>query len=246
MNRKIDLLSGFLFCVAINFRPNAAILLLALPLLFGVKKSVLPVIKIIMVSSSIYFITYFIVHFIYPSYTIATFLKALSVYNKMYVIGSNGDAFNSSLYGLLKCICNNRFIRFDAFTIKWMFNISSLLILFAIARLVFIKKSNNEYYPFIVCSLYILLNPTAGDYHLIIFVVPIFIIYNNFEKWRKNELDLIIITVSAILVLSPKNYLFFRGVSLQVMLNPMIMLFSTLVLFYRNEKLIFRLREERK
>lgn len=233
INKKINILNLFLYSVAINFRPNAAILLLAFPLLFGIRKSIWPVSKVILLSLSVFIFTYLLVNFIYPAYTIITFLKGLSVYNKLYVLGNDGLAFNSSLFGIFKI--GGILVGINISTITWMFYISSAFILLALGRFIIKKNAIIAYYPFILSSIYILLNPIAADYHLLIFFLPIITIYNNFEYWQNDKTTLQIITLSTLLILSPKNYLFVHGISLQVIINPLIMIYTIIYLFYKNE-----------
>ena len=228
--KRINFFSMVLFAIAINFRPNAVILVLALPLLFGIKKSILPTIKIAITTLLIYILTYLIVNYIYPDYTFTTFLKAFSVYNKLYVVGNNGLPFNSSLYGIFQII--GILFKINIGVITGIFYVVSMFILIALVRLIFKKNIIIEYYPFILSSIYILLNPVAADYHLLIFIFPIFIISNNYDSWTDNRTAQRIITVSSLLILSPKNYLFIHDISLQVVINPLIMLITTIYLFY--------------
>jgi len=233
INKKVDFVSLFLFAVAINFRPNALILIIAFPLLLGIKKSIWPIVKLLILSFAIYIFTYLILNYIYPDYTFATFLKALSVYNKTYIVGYSGLAFNSSMFGLLQIF--GTLFKINISIIMWMFYILSFTILLVLLRLIFKPNSIIAYYPFILSSIYILINPVAADYHLLIFIFPIFIIYNNYEYWQNDRYTLIIITLSTLLLLAPKNYIFINGISLQVIINPLIMLSTTIYLFYKNE-----------
>ncbi|MCX5848685.1 MAG: hypothetical protein NTW65_04480 [Deltaproteobacteria bacterium] len=235
INKKLDFLSLFLFSIALNFRPNALLILLALPLLLGIRESLWPAFKIGLISLLIYVLIYFIVHYIYHAYTITTFLNALAVYNNSYFAGISGLFFNSSLHGALKLL--GALFEIPLIYATLMFYIFSVIILIILAMLVFKKKSITEYYPFILSSVYILLTPVAGDYHLIIFVFPLFIIYTNYDIWKNDRNTLILITTSTLLLLSPKNYYFFAPyLSLQIIINPMIMLLTTLYLLYKNEK----------
>jgi len=229
INKKIDYFSILLFAIAINFRPNAVILMLALPLMMGLRKSFLPAMKITIAALAIFIFTYLYVNSIYPDYTLSSFSKGLSSYYKIYVIGSNGDAFSSSLYSALKMFSKNLDV------ITWIFKLFSVFFLLAAGRLIFQKNTNPEYYPFILSSLYILLTQVVGDYHLFVFIVPVFIIYNNFEYWQNDQKGLMVITISTLLLLAPKNYFFIDGVSLQVAINPAIMLGASVFLYYKIE-----------
>ena len=44
-----------------------------------------------------------------------------------------------------------------------------------------------------------------------------------------------IITISTVLILVPKNYLFVNGISMQVVINPLIMLLISAYLYYKIE-----------
>ena len=238
INRKIDLFTVLLVGVAINIRPNAAVLLVGLPLLLGIKKSILPAVKILLLSATLFFVSYVIVNMVYPSYTIHNFLSALSVYSRMYVDSGWGDRFNSSLFSVVKEI--GHMVKLGDGTIKVIFSGISLAAISWLFKLVFQKRVICEYFPFILSSVYVMFTPVLGDYHLLVFVVPIFLIYLGWQSWKSYQKELLIVTISTILILVPKNYLYWHshgGVSFQVFINPTILFCTTIYLLYKNEKI---------
>ena len=114
---------------------------------------------------------------------------------------------------------------------------------------IILKLRNNisdSIYVFLISSCYVLGSSVFADYHLGVFISPLLLYY--LEKTRKSvsgisnignidSFEFIMIYASSILMLSPKNYIFYHGYSLQVILNPLILLFSTsLIIFYYASK----------
>lgn len=229
IKKNISIYSLILYAIAINFRPNALILLISLLVIFDFKKTFFISLKVIIISALILFISYFTVNYIYPDYTFFNFLNGLKIYNDGYVTGSGGNYFNSSLYGCIKFILTNDF-NYN----KLLFIIISCFILFYWLILTLKQKINVIYQPFIIVCFYILFNPVAADYHLIVFIFPLMYFYNKFDEINKKDKKNIYIFLSTILILSPKNYYFINSISLQVAINPMIMLITIFYLFKKS------------
>ena len=230
--KKVDLGSMLLFAVAVNIRPSAIILLFALPLVLKNRDSFTAALKIIILSMFLFVLTYLAVHEIYTDYNLNTFLQGLSSYNNLYIEGGGGDNFNSSLHGAIKLI--GYIFNMTYSVIRNIFYVLSLMVLSIVGLMFFLKERTERYLPFVLLSIYVLLNPVYADYHLLIFVIPIFLIYAQYEHWEKDKVALTVITVSSLLLLSPKNYIDILGISLQVLVNPLIMLVSSAFLLRRS------------
>jgi len=84
--------------------------------------------------------------------------------------------------------------------------------------------------PFYLTALYCLITPIFADYDLLVFIAPILLVLLNFQKWAGNYHLISAIVLGSILMLSPKNYYFVSGTSIQLLLNPLILFILTLYL----------------
>jgi hypothetical protein len=92
------------FAVAVNVRPDATIFILAIPAVLGLKSSIKPILRFAAFAFGIITVSYFAAHALYPDYSVSTFFQGLETYNRLYVVGPNGDVFNSSLWALVKTV----------------------------------------------------------------------------------------------------------------------------------------------
>jgi len=119
-------------------------------------------------------------------------------------------------------------------------------LLFCSTFFMFNRKLSKPIYLFILCALYTLCSSVFGNYHLMVFLGPILILYILSNKTLYDsptlvsERDFLIIFFSCIFVLIPKNYLMFGDVSFQVILNPLF-LFAVTVLLLSNLAYSWRL-----
>jgi hypothetical protein len=102
--RRVDVVAVIALAVAVNVRPDAIIFTLAIPAVLGFKSSIKPILHCAELTSGILAVSYFLAHALCPDYTFSTIHQGLEIYNKIYVIGSGGDAFNSSLFALIKTV----------------------------------------------------------------------------------------------------------------------------------------------
>lgn len=98
---KPSLLPLFALALAVNIHPNAILLLLALPIAFGVRAAIKPILQFGGIAAAICAPSYLAAHYLYPAYTIATFRQGLSAYAKIYIDGGAGVRSGSSLFGLV-------------------------------------------------------------------------------------------------------------------------------------------------
>ena len=273
LRKEADIAALLSLAIAVNFRPNAAVFILAIPLALGFKRSIKPLIYFAVVASAILAFSYTAVHLLYPDYTIRAFLRGLEIYKKLYVTGDMGDGGNASLWALTKNY-NSISLNGDP---NLMFRISSVVLLVSVfvawrrimswmtiapvvlfalyAQLV--ALSMNDYSsqgfvvfsilvvgaagwalrstsrrtilgPFLLSAVYCLVCPVFAEYHLLIFLAPMIALYFCEEReWKENYRSMAVIAGASLLLLVPKGYLYFDGLSFvglsaQTLINPLI------------------------
>ncbi len=231
-NKKI-LLGLLCMALALNIRPNAIFFLPILLLVIN-GRWFIRLLEIFLMATCIFAFSAILASSIYPDYSLANFIKGLAIYHDGYVVGRGGDGYNSSFFSLLKI----------AFKYSWFIeSIGSLLgfLIAGIAAICFIKnKVDSTALIFMLCVAYMCGSTTFADYHLLIFMLPLLKICVDEEildpyTKRRGELLKVSMVIfwSCIFMLSPKNYLFDQnGVSVFILLNPMVGIFSVALLFF--------------
>lgn len=228
---KKKYLALFLFSVAVNIRPNAIILIFAL-LASKSESKIKDCLLFTLMTGSIFLTSYMASHFLYSDYSFDNFINGLKIYHANYVEADGGLAYGSSLLGLFKLLFG--------YSHFYEYLISTFGLLVAVtSSYLFIKaKLIAPVYIFILCSLYTLCSSVFADYHLIVFFGPLFwlyvsrdLMYGSYVGSVKSQLT--IVFFSSLLVLSPKNYIFIHGVSLQVIFNPFILVIGLIYLILR-------------
>ena len=224
-------LALFLFAVVINIRPNAIIFVFLL-LIDGFKLKIKELLFLISISIILCLSSYYIVNLIYPDYNVVNALKGLKIYHDLYVVGNSGLGYGSSLYGPMKLIFGaTSLTEFTAMLIAGI-----LLFLSIIQKLM--NKISNSAFVFIVSACYVLGSSVIADYYLSIFIVPLLIYYLEYNKKSATDLlvvdriEFICIFFGSIFMLIPKNYIFYHGISFQVLLNPIVLLILTVGIIY--------------
>ena len=275
LRNRVETAALLSLAIAVNIRPNAVIFALAIPLVLGLEQSFKPMLYFGALASGIFASSYFVTNWLYPDYTLSTFLQGLAVYKKLYVVGSMGDGANSSLWALLKnygTISANVENRIALITLlfaillaalfwglrhlsHWMIVAPVVLIIlyaqfvaitghrqyFSVAYIVFsvllaavagwglwFCPKRTLVAPFVLTALYCLFCPVFADYHLLVFLGPVLLLYFNPREWADNSRPMAAIALASILVLSPKNYVGMSGLSLQTIFNPLILYVATL------------------
>jgi hypothetical protein len=238
--------------IAVNIHPNAIIFLLALPVLFGVRNAVRPVLRFTAIASAIFGVSYLAAHRLYPDYTIANFRKGLAIYGKVYIERGNGIGMGSSLYGLIRAL-NHGLHLGVSFPVEMRIFYFLAMAVVVLACGAFWRAWNRDkkcsgpdstekgndmrwrdgrvqqstpwtlpLVPFFLVSFYCILSPIFADYHLLVFLAPLVLAY--FERGCTGERWrlLTVVTLASLLMLSPKNYPL-QHASVQVILNPAIL-----------------------
>lgn len=232
LDKKIITLNFLLFILAFgaNFRPNLA-LLVFIPL---VNLKYQQIIKYLFSFFS-YFILIFLCflwlsHHFYEAYTLKSFFIGLAGYHYYMIFLNYGMAYGSSFFSFLKA-----FFGYHIFLENLNYLMAAILFLYSF----FLKKINKINllsFVYIVCGLSLMATPVIGDYHLTLFFAVALFGYKNKLLNLDDKISKIII-FSIILLLAPKNYLFSRGISLQVILNPLVFFFSTIYILWHQAKL---------
>jgi|SRR5215467_7771039 len=236
--------------IAVNIHPNAIIFLFGLPIAFGLPKAIKAGLQFTAIALSIFGVSYFAAHKLYPDYSIATFRKGVAIYEKVYIENGGGIRMGSSLYGLIRAL--NRGLHLGIpFSFEMRIFYLVALVLTVLAGTAFWRVWNREtrpgsgglekrrtsecaqesnhwplsLAPFFLVSFYCLLSPIFADYHLLVFLAPLILVY--FDSVERNGRLLTVVAVASLLMISPKNYPL-QNASVQVILNPAILVSAVL------------------
>jgi hypothetical protein len=228
---KRKYLSLILLAIAVNLRPNAIIFLFALGMCdFKNLKKDIPI--FILISAIIFLTSLFFARSMYSDYSIDNMLLAISIYHDQYVIGNNGLAFGSSLFGPLKVIFGYSKL-LEALPIL----MAGLMVVISTLQLRN-KTISKIAFLFILCASYVLGSAVIADYHLTVFFAPLLCIYLEQKKGLFNSLsppltkELLIVFFASVFILCPKNYIFIKFISGQVALNPLVLLIASILIIH--------------
>ena len=206
LRRRTDWNAAFLFAIALNVRPNVAILaipLLALDWRFACRTG--------LAAAIIAFVSALGAHALFADYTVANFLHGLQFYAAGYADGGKGVPFGSSLYGAAYLL-----------HVPYVLPVTLLAISPLMPALFLFRQGKMQYAEFVfVCSAVTGMATTVfADYHLLVFLAPLMLARN------------LRVVVPSILLLAPKGWWVIGKASVQVILNPVIMLGASWWLVY--------------
>jgi hypothetical protein len=222
---------AILLSIAINIRPNAVIFVLPF-LIFCDRRWAIALLWITFSTIALAVTSFLGAHAFYADYSIANFLAGLKNYYYVYVVGGDGLAYGSSLFGGLGLMFGNR-SRLDELAA------SGALIPYLALILMFLRgRIDRAILLFATCCTYTLASTIFADYHLMAFlmVIPMIVISQRHDKicpktWPTDHL---IAVIATILILSPKNYFFSGIISWQSALNPAILLLAQIGIIMLN------------
>jgi hypothetical protein len=207
-------LAILLIALAINIRPN--LILYVVFLYFWPSRSIIRPIIALVLASIIFLILLFFDNYVYPDYTLGNFLKGLEIYNNLYVSGDRGFGYSSSLLTLIKFTCKLIGLEFVAnYAVK--LQLAFTMVIFFYTSWVYSKKRiGDTSFLFLITALSMLGTPVFADYHLLLFIIPIFFVLKNQEAdyLHLNALQKKInriIFITCCLMLSPLNYINYEG-----------------------------------
>lgn len=205
-------LVALLVALAVGIRPNAIIFCVPLLMLCGQPRQLFA--SLAVAGPAVSGLALFAAHALYPNYTLAAFRAGVAIYHQTYVIEHWGIPFGSSTFGALVLLIGDRpglevaaampaaVIALAAIWLHWRGRVSPSAFLFLIA------------------AAYALGSTIFADYHLLIFLLPLLLATTSEVRTATDR----VVTIASVLVLAPKNYLYEAGVSIQPVLNPLILL----------------------
>jgi hypothetical protein len=220
---KTDAWGILMFAVALNIRPNAGIIPLAL---FLGKRGLNFRDAVLLGTATLALFAgcLWSAHALYPDYSLDSFLAGLRDYGKVYAAGDIGYPGGSSLYGMLRALFGFG---------PWMYGpplfVAGILLAPAIMESRQGRLRQSECLFLVLCA-YALGSHIFADYHLLVFVVPLVLL--ALECGVKDRSAWAILLASS-LVLAPKNFAFVIHGNLawswQVVANPLILLVASVV-----------------
>ena len=238
LNLQINKTSIIALSLAINLRPNQALLLLAFFIIKDNKKAILLMIKTFLTSIIVFFASLLINETFHKDYSLDSFVNNFLLYsnevlNQDLKVFGYGDGFSSSLYGLLK-IFNDDFLNLsynlnflNYANIASVYNLNNVAIFIVIIGITlttvrFFKGNESKelfLIKIIICSL--IVSPKIGDYHLLILLTPFLV----FEKQKIKEHLNFLILIAIVLMPKPHSFEFpIYGISLSLVANSIMLL----------------------
>jgi hypothetical protein len=210
-----------MFAVALNIRPNAGVIPLALFLgRWGL--SFRGVALLGLVSLGLFAGGLALAHHVYPAYSLDSFLTGLRDYGKGYAGGDIGYPNGSSLYGMLRAPFG-----YGAWMLAPPFFVGGLLLAAAIleSRQGVLRPA--ECLLVTLCA-YTLGSHVFADYHLLVFIIPLVLVARQQSPLDRSSWAM---TIGSSLMLAPKNFAFEVhdniAWSWQVIANPLILLLAS-------------------
>ena len=209
--------------VAISARPNCIIFVSLFLFFYDFKVAILQSIKTFAFALFITTISYLVAHELYGDYNLSTIEHGLKNYYNIYVIGNRGLMYGSSGYGFIKCFY--LFLKLSVPSYIEIILLSYSVIFIAILYS-FRKNFTHITITYQIICHYVLASSVFGDYHLIVFLGIITYMTMCYDKINFDKNQLLILFIS-IIILVPKNYIFYKGVSFQVIINPLLLFVSS-------------------
>lgn len=222
---KHPILTAVLIAVAVNVKPNAAVFMALFFYSYTFKRGAGYALLAIILSALIFSVFMYASGLLYPDYTIHTFEKSLINYYNIYVKGGAGLAYGSSGLGMFKLISIiigtdvSPIIEFAVPSLSLFFILSSVVL----HRVGLLSKIAGF---FILTASYVLASGVFGDYHLMVLLAFIVLYSNQLVRYKSLDVNDIVILSVALLLMIPKNYIFFGPYSAQVAINPFLLLLA--------------------
>lgn len=232
--KENKIILAILLAIAINFRPNTVIFLL-LPFVFFPFRSAIKIVLLAFLTSGLLFAASLnIIPVIYPDYSLSNWIKGVSIYHDLYVLGNSGLAYGSSMFGAAKAFFSAIGIieNVNLELMNYMITGSFLFVLLASIYIYWKNIISDLTFLFIIFAIYTLASSVFADYHLIIYIAIIIFAVSrapNIFAWEDY-----ISLISSALLLSPKNFMFISGYSLQIILNPIILIVALFLIFLKS------------
>lgn len=216
-----------LLAIAINIRPNALIFSSLLLLVYKDRDLLIKLAALALLSAIIFVLALIAAGWLYSAYTFPRFLEGLGAYHRIYVQGGLGNAYNSSIFMISKC--------FFGYT-KLGETVSAVVpvICLLISALQYLRgKIKTTAYVYVACGTYMLYTSVFADYHLLVFIAPLMVLELQQRGGDYMRSNLVVFWVCCF-ILSPKNYIFTHGISLLVLLNPVVVALGIVFILYKS------------
>lgn len=225
--RRSDALTILLWAAAVNIRPTVGMIPFAL---FVCGRGVRFRDMVILGAASLgmFAVLMAAAHAVFPAYGFARLLRGLHDYSTVYVEGGLGQAYNNSLLGALRGLYGYH---------DWTVVVPPLVALSLAAAACILARWRgipDAVLIYLLLASYVLGEQVLVDYHLTVMLLPLLLLAGR--EQTDPELGRIVLA-GCCLVMIPKSYLFHAtdGVpdwSFQVVLNPLILLLVSFLLFY--------------
>jgi hypothetical protein len=221
---------AFLLSLAFNFRPNSILFILVPFVYFSLFGAVRIIIYFLISTIVIFCASLYFSNLIYYDYSFSNWIKGLNIYYNLYVIGDGGILYGSSLFGAIKLVLysiglKNLNLALINYSISFILGVFLLLFIYYLWS----KKITKVNFIFILCSIYTLSSSVFADYHLIVFLSVIILAP---QKIQSNDFVKYIPFIFSALILSPKNFIFIKGYSLQTVLNPILLTLALIIFLF--------------
>jgi len=234
MSGKARWLGWAAFVLAVNMRPNTAILagleFVASP---NFRRALLNIVMLALLCLAAFGASYTLLNSINPIYTIPNLLNGLHVYNATYFLSDGGDDFNLSVYAADKFVRHIWHIgpyfsqtAFDVITFCGVIMIAMTLWLVALRRL-----SRTEM-VFLALAFCVMLTPVFSLYHMPVFAAALaLILHENRKRGMFSERNTWMMLIIALLVISPLG-----GPRTNGLICSVLLLFGTIRILYLGAK----------
>lgn len=207
VRQKADWAGAVLFAIAACIRPNAIIC--AIPLMFLDWRFI---VRCGISSALISAISLAGANALYTEYTLSRFAAGIARYESEYLRTSDFVAFRSSGYGALFAL---------GYPSKMIAAVVGLLPLVTAILLHYKRRLTFDEFTFICMASMVLMTAGFADYHLLIFIAPLVLATNR------------AVAVASLLILAPKGVWMVGEYTIQVFLNPAIMLTASIYILVR-------------
>ena len=182
-----------------------------------------------------------------------TLLKnAQNVYSDAMIVGNGGQLFNESIFGFIKFVFQKFFTSptTDPIEVNNLMISSGIIRLYLILAIIFfaisiyfIFKETNIIFNFLnMCVLLIILPYVSASYKLLLLTVALIFIINYLDLRNSRER---FIFFMILIILIPKHYIWLKlefdpvGITLQSLINPLLMIILLLYNFYISGQKVF-------
>jgi len=220
------LLPSLLLALAVNLRPNTIVFILAPIAMYSLRRYARFFCLSISIATSLYLVSLQFAHYLLPNYTLLNFLEGLRLYQNQYISQNWGVAFGSGF------LTSAKFIR-DLFhlniPVTTLYSLNLFSFIFLIFTWLFCSYKRLADMPTCLASLFCIYAFSSGifaDYYLIPLVFLFCYIDNIYAMQPSSNRAVQLLML--MLAISPKQYLFISGISLQVIINPILLLIAAL------------------